>query len=56
MARHETGFQTPDSGTDADDPDTDTWQGFPASAVPDKPGRERKYTLDRIERTIGTIL
>ena len=58
MARHETGFQTPYTGTDPDDPDpqSDTWQGFPASAVPDKPGQERKYTLDRIERTIGSIL
>lgn len=58
MARHETGFDSRGSGeTDDSDQYTDTsYQGFPASAVADRPGHERQYTLDRIERTIGSIL
>ncbi|MGK7755591.1 MULTISPECIES: hypothetical protein [unclassified Roseovarius] len=58
MARSETGLTHAERGEDRDGIDNDEtpYQGFPASAVPDKPGREREYTLDRIERTIGSIL
>ena len=59
MARHDASSDTAEDGGDPDDqeqrPET-TYLGFPASAVPDKPGREREYTLDRIERTVGSIL
>ena len=59
MARLDTSSDTSDDAGDAEDPDQaagTTYLGFPASAVPDKPGQEREYTLDRIERTIGSIL
>lgn len=59
MTRHDTSSDSTDDTGDADDPDQETgttYLGFPASAVADKPGREREYTLDRIERTIGSIL
>ncbi|MGK7653496.1 hypothetical protein ACSQ76_14070 [Roseovarius sp. B08] len=59
MARLDTSTDASDDAGDADDPDQaagNTYFGFPASAVPDKPGQEREYTLDRIERKIGSIL
>jgi len=59
MTRHDTSSDSTGDSGDADDPDQaagTTYLGFPASAVPAKPGREREYTLDRIERTIGSIL
>lgn len=59
MTRHDTSSDSIGDSADADNPDQEagtTYLGFPASAVPDKPGREREYTLDRIERTVGSIL
>jgi hypothetical protein len=59
MARHDTTSDSTGDSGNADDLDQTvetTYLGFPANAVPDKPGREREYTLDRIERTIGSIL
>lgn len=59
MARHDTTSDSTGNSGDADDPGRaagPTYLGFPANAVPDKPGHEREYTLDRIERTIGSIL
>ncbi len=55
MARPQTVSQSTET-EDTDQQPGSGYQGFPPSAVADKPGHEREFTLDRIERRLGSIL
>lgn len=59
MARLETEFRPQDGPHEAgttSHAQGDVWQGFPTAALEEKPGHERQYPLDRIERIIGSIM
>ncbi len=59
MARDETNTQYQTGGNDAGDQAqtaSEAWQGFPRTAIEDRPGHERSFPLNRIERIIGSIM